>query len=93
MRGNSGKAIRLYAHAITSATRSGFQHNAAFASERLGEYLLYDIHDSKRADTYLQDAMKLYSEWGSDYKSKLIRQKHVHRWDKIPSDVEVSDSR
>jgi hypothetical protein len=92
MKGNSGDAIRLYGQAITSASRSGFQHNAAFASERLGEYLLYDIQDSKRAGTYLRDAVTLYSDWGSDYKSKLVRKKHSHLWDKIPSDIEVSIS-
>jgi len=78
LKGKSDDATHLYMAAISWAARSGFQHNAALASERFGEYLLYDLKDEGRARSYFLDAAKYYSDWGSDYKSQLLQEKYSH---------------
>ena len=73
---NGNDATRLYGEAISMAKISGFQHNAALASERFGEYLLHDLNDERRAMTYIRDAAQYYSAWGSDYKAHLLEEKY-----------------
>ena len=59
------------------AARSGFQHNAALASERLGEYIFHDLNQKERAKPYFSDAAKYYSGWGSHFKANLIEEKYA----------------
>ena len=70
-------ALRLYRQAITMAARSGFQHNAALASERLGEYMFHDLNQKERAKPHFSDAAKYYSGWGSPFKAQLIEEKYA----------------
>ena len=77
LRGKSDDAQRLYAQAISQAARSGFQHNAALACERMGEYLLYDLNEEDRAQSYFRDAVKYYSDWGSEYKAQMLEEKFL----------------
>lgn len=70
-------ARRLYMDAITQASRSGFQHNAALASERLGEYLHHDLNEKERAKLYFNDAVKYYSGYGSDFKANMVEEMYL----------------
>ena len=75
-RRKSDDARRLYSEAITLASRSGFQHNAALASERLGEYLYHDLNEKERARPYFKDAVKYYSGYGSAFKAQMIEEEY-----------------
>jgi len=91
LEGRSDSAAKLYPRAIASAARSGFQHNAALASERFAEYLLHDLKESDRAGQYFQDSIRYYTDWGSDYKAEILRKKYSHLWtDEIPSGITVN---
>ena len=91
LEGRSDSATKLYSKAITLAARSGFQHNAALASERFAEYLLLDLNEDNRAVQYFQDSIQYYSGWGSDYKAETLKKKYEHLWlDEIPLDITVS---
>jgi hypothetical protein len=91
LEGRSDSATKLYPRAIASASRSGFQHNAALARERFAEYLLHDLKESDRAGQYFQDSIRYYTDWGSDYKAEILRKKYSHLWtDEIPSGITVN---
>jgi len=91
LEGRSDSATKLYPRAIASAARSGFQHNAALASERFAEYLLHVLKENDRAGQYFQDSIKYYTDWGSDYKAEILRQKYSHLWtDEIPLDITLN---
>ena len=90
LEGRSDIATKLYSKAITSAARSGFQQNAALASERFAEYLLHDLKDNVKAAQYFQDSIQYYSGWGSDYKADMLKKKYEHLWtDEIPLGIAV----
>ena len=90
LKGKSEQAQQLYPKAISLAARSGFQHNAALASERFAEYLLYDLKEKERAGQYFQDSIKYYTDWGSDYKAEILRRKYSHLWTKdVPLDISI----
>ena len=90
LEGKPEKATQLYSKAISTAARSGFQHNAALAYERFAEYLLHDLHDSDRAGQYFQDSIRSYTEWGSDYKAEMLRKQYSHLWkEEIPRDITI----
>jgi hypothetical protein len=62
---NDGDRIRkMYDAAIVAASRSGFVHDAAIASQRAGMYCL-DLGDTFWAAEYLTRALRLYSDWGA----------------------------
>eukprot|EP00986_Skeletonema_menzelii_P004611 scaffold1587_cov139-Skeletonema_menzelii.AAC.3 len=91
LEGRSDSATKFYSKAITLAARSGFQQNAALASERFAEYLLLDLKENDKAAQYFQDSIKYYSGWGSDYKAEMLKKKYEHLWlDEIPLDITVS---
>ena len=91
LEGRSDSATKLYSKAITLAARSGFQQNAAIASERFAEYLLLDLKDNDKAVQYFQDSIQYYSGWGSDYKADMLKKKYEHLWlDEIPLDITAS---
>ena len=89
--GKSDSATKFYSKAITLAARSGFQQNAALASERLAEYLLHDLEENDKAAQYFQDSIQFYSGWGSDYKAEMLKKKYGHLWiEEIPLDITVT---
>ena len=91
LEGNSDEATRHYPRAISLASSSGFLNNAALVSERFAEYLLHDLKDSDWAGQYFQESIKYYSEWGSDYKADLLKQRYSHLWEEeIPKGISVS---
>ncbi len=91
LEGRSDSATKLYSRAIATAARTGFQHNAAFASERFAEYLLHDLMDNKRAALYFKDSIQYYEGWGSAYKAEILRKKYAYLWKhEIPLDITVN---
>ena len=67
----TGKAVSLYKEAILRAGRSGFNHDQALVSERLSS-LYKKIGDKVSAKYCLEDASKLYREWGAAKKVELL---------------------
>jgi tetratricopeptide (TPR) repeat protein len=87
--GQHGMARTLYSQAISTASRTGFQQDAALVSERFGEFLLYDLGNKERAIPQLKDAIRLYSNWGAIYKADTLRMKHSSLWsNEMPEIVE-----
>ncbi len=90
LEGNSVEATRLYTRAIALASKSGFLHDVALASERYAGYLLHDLMDCGRAGQYFQDSIKYYTDWGSDYKADLLKQNYSHLFGEvIPKGISV----
>ena len=79
--------LELYDQAIADATDQGLVHVQAMATEKAGEHLL---RKSKQANTssaspsisspsgatYLQNAWRLFYDWGAIAKANQMRQKH-----------------
>jgi tetratricopeptide (TPR) repeat protein len=87
--GQHDKARILYSQAFSTASRTGFQQDAALVSERFGEFLLYDLGNKERAVPQLKDAIRLYSNWGAIYKADTLRKKHSSLWsNEMPEIVE-----
>lgn len=76
-RGRSDVAEEKYQSTILVASRAGFVQDAAFANERYGEFLLYDVCDQQKAVYRLQAAVSLYREWGALRKVKLLERKYA----------------
>jgi tetratricopeptide (TPR) repeat protein len=76
LNGKHKEARILYSQAISTASRTGFQQDAALGSERFGEFLLHDLGDKERAISQLKDAIRLYTNWGAIYKADTLRQRY-----------------
>jgi hypothetical protein len=87
--GHHDEATILYSRAISTALRTGFQQDAALATERFGEFLLHELDDKEWAMLQLKDAIRLYSNWGALYKADTLRKKHSSLWPReMPEIVE-----
>jgi len=73
-KGKLEAAVYQYKQAIRLATRTGFQQDAALASERLGVLHLYKMKDREGAEFYLRQAIKCWGSWGSRAKVQHLRQ-------------------
>jgi hypothetical protein len=70
------KVLPMFEKAISTASRAGFIHDRALASERAAEYLSgQSDDDSSRVRDYLQLAVTSYSEWGAFAKVDQLKQK------------------
>lgn len=74
-RGQNEKIRRLYDTAISTASRSGFIHDAALANERAGAWSLSQ-DDEFWASSYLSRAHELYLEWGASAKVDQFSRKY-----------------
>lgn len=72
-----------------SASGQGYVNECALASERFGEFLLYDRNDAEEARYKFDDALRLYKEWGATRKATILREKHQDLWRK-PTEVVIS---
>lgn len=75
-------AVKRYQSAISFATRGGFRHDAALASERLGELAL-EMGDKEEAVYRFKEAVRYYNEWGAKRKVDSLQDKHSHLWPAI----------
>ena len=64
LRKKKNKAIEAFGKVILLAGRSGILQLQALANERLAEYLL-SMHEDDDAKYRLEEALKLYTEWGA----------------------------
>jgi hypothetical protein len=86
LRGKKYNARKQYEIATVLASRQGFIHDAAMANERYGEFLLNDMLDREEAAYRLEEAVKLYKEWGAHAKADILLEKYADLWPK-PSQV------
>jgi hypothetical protein len=87
--GKSKEAELHYQSAVVMAARGGFVHDAALANERYGEFLLNELSDKYMAVFRLEEAIKLYSEWGALKKVELLREQYS---DLLPQPSEIKGS-
>mmetsp|Transcript_9107 Transcript_9107/g.21679 ORF Transcript_9107/g.21679 Transcript_9107/m.21679 type:complete len:321 (+) Transcript_9107:2-964(+) len=66
-------AEKLYAEAIAIATRMEYLHHAALINERYADFLLNERDDPERASYYLDEAIRLYEQWGATRKIKILQ--------------------
>lgn len=76
IRGNDGKAIRLYNLAITSATANGYIQIEAIGHELAAKYYLSKGH-GLIAKAHLEEARNAYFKWGANAKVKDLNEKHA----------------
>lgn len=70
-------AERFYQSAMVDASQVGFAHDSALATERYGDFLLRDMNDKKQAGMRLQEASRLYTEWGAVGAAEGIQSRHA----------------
>jgi len=72
------EASKSYHLALTLSARGGYVQDSAIINERYGEFLLHCLDNNEEASFYLQESVKLYSEWGALRKSNILRKKYRH---------------
>jgi hypothetical protein len=80
LNGNSDVARHHYGRATVLAGRRGFLQDSALANERFGAYLLKDLKDAEEASFRLEQAAKLYGEWGARAKANLLIEEYGYLW-------------
>ncbi|KAG7341774.1 PAS sensor protein [Nitzschia inconspicua] len=80
LHGDSEVARHHYGRATVLAGRRGFLQDSALANERFGAYLLKDLSDTEEATYRLEQAAKLYREWGARAKADLVTEEFGHLW-------------
>ena len=83
----SRDVIELYEIAIAQSSRGGYRHDAALASERLGEYfLIFQSTHQREAEKQFQRAQKYWKSWGAMGKVYHLQDKYS---DLVPPPTEV----
>jgi hypothetical protein len=78
LQGKAAAAVKQYEMTILHAARSGYQQDAALASERLGEFQLSVFKDNDEGVYRLREAEKYWRSWGAIAKVQHMEQKHPH---------------
>ena len=87
LKGKRAIACKNYELAAMLAARRGFVQDAALANERYGEFLLREREaDETEATFRLEEAVRLYKEWGAHTKANYMLKKHTNLW-KVPKNV------
>lgn len=73
-RGKKGKAIQKYEFAIVQSARGGFQHDAALASERLGDFHWSVMKDKEETKYRMIEACRYYAGWGAVAKCRALEE-------------------
>ena len=69
--GNTWDAMKYFDESISSALENGYIQNAGIAYEIAGNFYRENKH-YKIADTYYQEAYKLFKTWGAEFKIKAM---------------------
>mmetsp|Transcript_14353 Transcript_14353/g.39912 ORF Transcript_14353/g.39912 Transcript_14353/m.39912 type:complete len:1206 (-) Transcript_14353:64-3681(-) len=80
IRGDHATAEDSYQGAISRALDGGFIHEAAHANERFFLFLLHERNDRERALSKLDEAVRLFEEWGAKKKVEKIREEYQNLW-------------
>ena len=91
LKGNKYAAIKQYEVTILQAARSGYQHDAALASERLGEYQLTVMKDREEGAYRLREAEKYWRSWGAFAKVQHLERMYAHIFRKDPMALPVGE--
>ncbi|CAJ1938999.1 unnamed protein product [Cylindrotheca closterium] len=75
LNGAYASAEKLYEEAILLASRMEYLHHAALFNERYADFLLNEVDDAERASHYLDEAIRLYKQWGANRKIKMLQSK------------------
>ena len=87
-KGKRFAAIKHYEVAILQAARGGYQHDAALASERLGEFHVSVMGDVDEGRYRLQQAMRYWKSWGAVAKVDDLARKYPDFFvSKQPSEI------
>ena len=76
LKGDFDAAEGWYRAGLVLASKSGFLADAAIANERLGELLLNHRNDTTSALYQIDEAHRLYVQWGADKKAKMLLTKY-----------------
>jgi len=80
LRGQTLAAATLYQVAITFAGRSGLTQDRALGHERYGEHLCrLGLDYASDAEFHLNEAVRLYDEWGAQAKVEHLQKVHGER--------------
>ena len=82
LKGNLDTAEILYQRALNLATRAGFLHDAAIANERCADFFLHERKCKEDALYKMEEACKLYDEWGCRIKVDMLRDEYASLKDK-----------
>lgn len=77
IKGNEGKAVRLYNRAIRAASDNGYIQIAAIGHELAAKYYLSKGLDFT-AKAHLEEARNAYSKWGATAKVAALNEKYTH---------------
>jgi hypothetical protein len=85
-KGNKFTAMKHYEVASLVSARGGYYHDAALATERLGEYCLNVMGDRETATYQISESIKFWGEWGAMAKVAHLQEKYADLMPK-PSDI------
>lgn len=75
--GKHSAAVKYFEGAILLSGRGGYQHFAAFASERFGEFQLSIMKDNDEGLYRLKEAARYWRSWGAHAKVESLEQRHA----------------
>lgn len=67
------RSAKLYVEAISLASRMEHLQHAALFNERYADFLLDERDDPERATYYLDEAIRLYEQWGATRKIEMLQ--------------------
>ena len=76
MEGKLDEAELLYTRAFRLASRSGFRHEAAMINELTAEFFRDQKKSLDDAKYKMEEACKLYEEWGCQIKADMLRREY-----------------
>ena len=76
MEGKLDEAELLYTRAFRLASRSGFRHEAAMINELTAEFFRDQKKSLDDAKYKMEEACKLYEEWGCQIKADMLRKEY-----------------
>jgi hypothetical protein len=76
LKGKKYDAVKQYEAAVLLAARGGYQHDAALATERFGEFYLKVMGDREDAAYQIGQSMKYWGEWGAVAKVHHLEEKY-----------------
>jgi hypothetical protein len=74
--GNKHDAIEQYEAAILMAARGGYQHDAALATQRFGEFYLTVMNDREDASYQIGQSIQYWRDWGAVAKVRHLKVKY-----------------
>ena len=79
IKGKLDEATKRYHDSVVTASRGGFIHDAALANERYADFcidVLVSEESINEAKFRVQEAIRLYSEWGAEAKVRALRRRY-----------------